>query len=272
MKKTFKIILIVLVITGVASAILYGSITPKLDKTQITLFGNIDIRQVELSFHDAEHNISMNVKEGDRVKKGQLLATQDLDRYQYAIEYAEAKTDAQRQIVSRLETGSRPEDIRRSKADVKSAEAEVAFAQKELQRMQNLVKKKLTSIESVDRARKEYTTAQEKHHALQEQQEPAVIGPRKEDIEDTPMDIVINVCDNAAGETCPVYLIKVVRAHWGVSDPGHVEGSEEEKIAAFEQTFATLKRRVEKMLELPLETMPAKELIAELNVIGQLLA
>ena len=93
-----------------------------------------------------------------------------------------------------------------------------------------------------------------------------------EEFEDQPMDIVITVCDNAAGETCPVYLTKAVRAHWGVSDPGHAEGSEEEKIAAFEQTFATLEFLIEKMLELPLETMPPEALTAELNAIGKLTA
>ena len=93
-----------------------------------------------------------------------------------------------------------------------------------------------------------------------------------EDFEDTPMDIVITVCDNAAGETCPVYLTQAVRAHWGVSDPGHVEGTEEEKIAAFEQTFATLAVRVKKMLELPVETLPRDELTRKLNEIGQLTA
>lgn len=88
------------------------------------------------------------------------------------------------------------------------------------------------------------------------------------DFEAIPMDIVITVCDNAAGETCPVYLSKAVRAHWGVSDPGHVEGSEEEKIAAFEQTFGILKQRVEKMLALPLETMSSEALTVALNEIG----
>ena len=91
-----------------------------------------------------------------------------------------------------------------------------------------------------------------------------------DDFEDIPMNIVITVCDNAAAETCPAYLTQAVRAHWGVSDPGHVEGTEEEKIAAFEQTFATLKLRVEKMLALPLETQSKDELTAELNAIGQL--
>ena len=93
-----------------------------------------------------------------------------------------------------------------------------------------------------------------------------------EEFEDQPMDIIITVCDNAAGETCPVYLTKAVRAHWGVSDPGHVEGTEEEKIAAFEHTYRTLELRINKMLALPLETMPPEQLTAELNAIGQLTA
>ncbi len=91
-----------------------------------------------------------------------------------------------------------------------------------------------------------------------------------EAFEDQPMDIVITVCDNAAGESCPAYLTKAIRAHWGVSDPGHVEGTEEEKIAAFENTFHILEMRVSKMLALPLETLPSDELTAELNTIGKL--
>ncbi|GAB4258261.1 MAG: arsenate reductase ArsC [Methylomicrobium sp.] len=93
-----------------------------------------------------------------------------------------------------------------------------------------------------------------------------------QDFEHQPMDVVITVCDSAHGETCPVYLTQAVRAHWGVSDPGHVEGTEEEKIAAFEQTFATLELRVKSMLELPLETMSRDELTGKLNEIGQLTA
>ncbi len=91
-----------------------------------------------------------------------------------------------------------------------------------------------------------------------------------EDFEDQPMDVVITVCDNAAGETCPVYLSKTVQVHWGVSDPGHVGGTEAEKIAAFDKTFGILRLRVEKMLVLPLETMSPEQLTADLNAIGKL--
>lgn len=91
-----------------------------------------------------------------------------------------------------------------------------------------------------------------------------------EDFENIAMDIVITVCDNAAGETCPVYLTKAVRAHWGVSDPGHIEGTDAEKIAAFEQTFTTLTRRVKGLLALDLDALSNQELADRLNEIGKL--
>ena len=84
---------------------------------------------------------------------------------------------------------------------------------------------------------------------------------------DQPMDIVITVCDNAAGETCPVYLNKAVRVHWGVSDPGHVQGTEQEMIAAFENTFRILQQRIQAMLALPLENMTEHALAEQLNAI-----
>ncbi|HFD13560.1 MAG TPA: arsenate reductase ArsC [Crenotrichaceae bacterium] len=88
-----------------------------------------------------------------------------------------------------------------------------------------------------------------------------------DEFDNQPMDIVITVCDNAAGETCPVYLNKAVRVHWGVSDPGHVEGTEQEIETAFENTFATLKQRIKAMLELPIEQLSDTELSEKLNKI-----
>lgn len=87
---------------------------------------------------------------------------------------------------------------------------------------------------------------------------------------DQPMDIVITVCDNAAGETCPAYLNDSVRVHWGLTDPGHVKGTDEETIAAFEETFSIIEQRVKSMLTLPLETMSPDELAVNLNTIAQL--
>jgi arsenate reductase len=65
-------------------------------------------------------------------------------------------------------------------------------------------------------------------------------------------DIVITVCASAAGETCPAYLGPVLRTHWGVEDPAHVTGTEEEINAAFMQAYRVLRHRIEAFLALPL--------------------
>jgi len=85
---------------------------------------------------------------------------------------------------------------------------------------------------------------------------------------DQNIDIAITVCDSAAGEACPVYLNSVVRGHWGLPDPAHVTGSEQEIAAAFQATYDALEKRIQQLLALPFETMPAAELTLALNKIG----
>jgi arsenate reductase len=89
-----------------------------------------------------------------------------------------------------------------------------------------------------------------------------------DEFEDADIDIMISVCDSAAGEACPAYLGKAVRGHWGLSDPGHVKGTEEEVIAAFEATYAVLEKRIHQLLALPVESMSRQELSEALNKIG----
>jgi arsenate reductase len=89
-----------------------------------------------------------------------------------------------------------------------------------------------------------------------------------DEFEDAQIDIMISVCDSAAGETCPVYLGSAVRGHWGLPDPAHVTGSPEVIEAAFEATYAALEKRIHALLALPIETMSGPELVAALNRIG----
>ena len=65
-------------------------------------------------------------------------------------------------------------------------------------------------------------------------------------------DIVITVCSNAAGETCPAYLGSVIRARWGVDDPAKATGSETEINASFELAYQVLRKRIEAFLALPI--------------------
>lgn len=83
------------------------------------------------------------------------------------------------------------------------------------------------------------------------------------------MDFIITVCDNAAGEVCPVWPGHPMTAHWGVPDPAAREGSQEERLKAFHDAARMLKRRIELFLSLPLERLDAMSLQAELRGIGQ---
>lgn len=89
-----------------------------------------------------------------------------------------------------------------------------------------------------------------------------------DDLGETRIDILISVCDSAAGETCPVYLGEAIRGHWGLADPAHVTGTPKEIEAAFDATYAALEKRIHQLLSLPVETMAGPELSAALNRIG----
>lgn len=84
-------------------------------------------------------------------------------------------------------------------------------------------------------------------------------------------DLVITVCSNAAGETCPVYLGHVLRSHWGVDDPAHATGSEAEIDAAFATAYRLLRARIEAFLALPLPELMAnpERLQSALDQIGE---
>jgi len=70
-----------------------------------------------------------------------------------------------------------------------------------------------------------------------------------------PLDFVFTVCDNAAGEMCPVWPGQPITAHWGVEDPAAVEGSETDKWLAFRQAFRELESRIRIFTSLPVESL-----------------
>lgn len=84
------------------------------------------------------------------------------------------------------------------------------------------------------------------------------------------MDFIITVCDQAAGETCPLWPGHPASAHWGFYDPAAVEGPDEVKRAAFEQVFQQIRYRVEVFLEAPLDDLDDAAIRTELQRIGDL--
>jgi arsenate reductase len=83
------------------------------------------------------------------------------------------------------------------------------------------------------------------------------------------MDFAFTVCDNAAGEVCPVWPGQPMTAHWGIEDPAAVEGSEIEKLRAFNTAFRYMRTRISLFTALPIKSLDAMALGAKLKEIGQ---
>ena len=83
------------------------------------------------------------------------------------------------------------------------------------------------------------------------------------------MDFVFTVCDNAAGETCPIWPGQPMTAHWGIEDPAQIEGTDIQKEAAFVTAFRYLKNRISLFTALPLAKLDRMALGARLGEIGR---
>jgi len=84
------------------------------------------------------------------------------------------------------------------------------------------------------------------------------------------LDFVFTVCDNAAGEACPIWPGQPMTAHWGIEDPAAVDGSDEEKRSAFSTVFKLLQHRISLFTSLPLDKLDAMAIKRELDEIGRL--
>lgn len=89
-----------------------------------------------------------------------------------------------------------------------------------------------------------------------------------DDLESFAPDVVVTVCDSAAGEACPVWFGKSIKLHWGLEDPSKVQGSDEQIKAAFLTCINEIKYRMHKILELDLDNLSGDALKAELVTLG----
>jgi arsenate reductase len=84
-----------------------------------------------------------------------------------------------------------------------------------------------------------------------------------------PIDFIFTVCDNAAGEVCPVWPGKPMTAHWGIADPAAVEGTDAEKAFAFRKALKELETRIKLFTSLPIGSLDSMTLQAKLRDIGK---
>jgi len=118
----------------------------------LTLYGNVDIRQVQLAFNGSERIATMQAREGEQVHKGQLLAKLDTVRLASNVDLQQAQLASQQQVVARLEAGSRPEEISKAQADAEAARIAADNATHTYQRLKELVSKHFVAQQQADDA------------------------------------------------------------------------------------------------------------------------
>ncbi len=149
----------------------------------LVLYGNIDVREVNLAFNESDRVTRMYVEEGDAVVAGQLLAELDGARLQHAMLEAKARVAVQGAAVARLRRGSRPEEIQRARADVAAARAQLRDARTTAARFAQAVKTGAASKKDAQDSVTAHQTARARLDAVRQNLELAIQGPRTEDIE-----------------------------------------------------------------------------------------
>lgn len=182
-KKIIRLLLIVLIV-AIGSGWWFVGRQEIKDENTLVLYGNVDIRENDLAFNNSEHIDQLLVQEGDRVSKGQLLATLHNERAQAEVDAARARVAAQRAVVARLESGSRPQEIRQAQAKVAAATAKLVDAQVIFDRTKSLSSNQAISRQALDDAQANIDMARAELKATQEFLALLLEGPRVEDIEE----------------------------------------------------------------------------------------
>ena len=177
----FALLLGVVLLVAAGLFLFYSS--KEASTNELILYGNIDIREVDVAFNESDRIVSMHVEEGDFVKAGQLLAELDASRLEHTVLVAEARVTAQSAVVARFEHGSRPEEISRARAEVAAAEADLTDARLSHKRQDELVKAKVASQQLADDARAAHLMSEARLKIARENLRLSIDGPRTEDTE-----------------------------------------------------------------------------------------
>ena len=155
MKKSIIAAAVVVVLCGTAALVWLMRSSDKSD-SEVTLHGNVDIRQVSLAFEESGRIKALSVQEGDRVSEGQLLGTLDTEALEIQVRQAAAQLAAQEQSVQEQQAGTRPEEIEQARAQLGSARAQLVKAGQDVRRLQHIASGtggKGVSQQEVDAAR-----------------------------------------------------------------------------------------------------------------------
>jgi HlyD family secretion protein len=176
-----------LLLTGLVAlaAALWWALHRHSSPTELTLYGNVDLRQVELPFNGSERVVAVLAQEGDHVRKGQLLARLDTSRLAPQTAKAQADVAAQAQAVERLHHGSRPEEIAQARANADAAAADADNARAQYGRLKAVYASsagRAVSRQDMDSAKAALDTAEARLAVNRKALALALAGPRKEDV------------------------------------------------------------------------------------------
>jgi HlyD family secretion protein len=142
------------------------------------LYGNVEIRQVDLSFNAEGTVLDMPKREGDRVKQGETIAELDPATYQSALDLAIARRDAAKAQLDVLLAGTRPEQIEQARANLAAAQASFANAEATFERQKSLTASNASTKQLLDDARMALDTGRARLDQMQAALTEAVNGPR----------------------------------------------------------------------------------------------
>jgi len=175
----FLVVLLLALAAGGYAWLRHGSSNAS---SSLTLYGNVDVREVQPAFNDSGHITSIMVHEGSVVKRGQLLATIDDTRYDAALARAKAQMKNQRHVLDKLVTGSRPEEIAQAKALMDALQVTYRNNDANYQRYAKLASSGSVSVQERDNARTEFEATRQQYEAAKQAYVLAQKGPRKEDV------------------------------------------------------------------------------------------
>jgi HlyD family secretion protein len=185
LRPWFIALVIVVVLAGLAFGFWWWFLREK-PPDGITLYGNVDVRQVSLAFNANERVAEMRASEGERVKHGQVLGVLVTTTLKLHIAQAQAQSGIQEQTLRRLQSGSRPQEISQARAGVAAAQAEATKASQQYQRLQAISSStngRAVSRQDLDAASSTQAVTRAQLDNAGKILELAVLGPRKEDIE-----------------------------------------------------------------------------------------
>ncbi|PTY01897.1 secretion protein HlyD [Verrucomicrobia bacterium LW23] len=178
-----KLLIVALVLAGAALA--YGAwiFGPRPDASAITLYGNIDIREVNLGFRVSGRILEVLKDEGDSVKAGDIVARLDAEPYRRQVDQAKAQIASLAARLKMLESGYRREDIETAQAAVREREATLDNAEINFQRQQELMSKRVVSQQDFDNANQALKEAKARLNSARAQLEMQKAGYRPEEID-----------------------------------------------------------------------------------------